>query len=47
MSLIPNAAQVGTIAATRGIKGDSFTRDPQLLGSIGSGVAKTVYAFQR
>ena len=47
MSLIPNAAQVGVIVGTRGIKMDTWTKDPQLLGSIGSGVAKTVYAFQR
>ena len=43
MSLLPNVAQVGAIAYTRGVK----PTDPQLLGSVGSGVAKTLYAFQR
>ena len=44
-SLIPNVAQVGAIAATRGVSADSW-KDPQVLGSVGSGAAKTHYAFQ-
>jgi hypothetical protein len=46
LSLAPNVAQVGAIAGMRGIQMDTWTKDPQLLGSIGSGVAKTIYAFQ-
>lgn len=43
MALLPNAAQVGTIAYVRGLS----ATDPQLLGSVGSGLSKTLYAFQR
>jgi hypothetical protein len=45
-SLLPNVAQVGAIAATRGVSAASW-KDPQVLGSAGSAAAKTLYAFQR
>lgn len=45
-SLLPNVAQVGAVAGTRGITMEGWSKDPQVMGAIGSSAAKTLYVFQ-
>lgn len=43
-ALAPNVAQAGAIYLNRGMPSQPL-RDPQLMGSVGSAIAKTLHAY--